>query len=331
MAPFEKILVIQTAFLGDVVLATALVEKLSQHFPNVKLDFLVRKGNEALLENHPHINKVLIWDKKGSKYANLFKLAVEIRKTRYDLVVNLQRFFSTGLITAFSGAKTSVCFDKNPLSFLASYRVPHSIAPNGIGFHEVVRNLHLIAQWTDNQLVNPKLYPTKSDFENAYFEEKYITISPTSVWFTKQFPKEKWLELMDRVGEDTTIFLLGGPGDRETCNWLKEQTRHPKAFVKAGGFSFLESAALMKKASMNYVNDSAPLHFASAMNAPVTAVFCSTVPSFGFGPLSTNSAIVETQLELPCRPCGLHGKRACPKGHFNCSKIEVAQLLERLH
>ena len=74
---------------------------------------------------------------------------------------------------------------------------------------------------------------------------------------------------------------------------------------------------------MNYVNDSAPLHLASSMNAPVTAVFLSTIPQFGFTPLSDDSTVSETSLNLPCRPCGLHGKKACPEGHFRCAEIDV--------
>jgi heptosyltransferase-2 len=99
----------------------------------------------------------------------------------------------------------------------------------------------------------------------------------------------------------------------------------------SGQLSFLQSAALMKDAVMNYVNDSAPMHFASAVNAPVTAVYCSTIPAFGFGPLSDERFIVEVKAPLDCRPCGLHGYRACPLGHFNCAyKIEERQLLETL-
>jgi len=87
----------------------------------------------------------------------------------------------------------------------------------------------------------------------------------------------------------------------------------------------------MKYAVMNYVNDSAPMHFASAVNAPVTAIYCSTLPSFGFGPLSDRSFIVERQGELYCRPCGLHGKKACPEGHFRCAlEIKEEQLIEML-
>lgn len=101
----KKILVIQTAFIGDVVLATAVVEKLKQYLPDTQIDFLVRKGNESLLANNPHIATVLIWNKKEKKTTNLFRTLQQIRKNNYDLVINLQRFFSTGFITAFSAAK----------------------------------------------------------------------------------------------------------------------------------------------------------------------------------------------------------------------------------
>ncbi len=87
----------------------------------------------------------------------------------------------------------------------------------------------------------------------------------------------------------------------------------------------------MKYAKMNYVNDSAPLHFASALNAPVAAIFCSTVPEFGFTPLSENSKIVQTNMVLKCKPCGLHGYKAFPLGHFKCANtISTYQLLNCL-
>jgi heptosyltransferase-2 len=95
----------------------------------------------------------------------------------------------------------------------------------------------------------------------------------------------------------------------------------------AGKLSFLESAALMKHAVMNYVNDSAPLHLASATDAPVTAVFCSTIPAFGFGPLSSNSRVIETIEDLECRPCGLHGYKVCPRGHFKCANIAAERIV----
>jgi heptosyltransferase-2 len=103
---------------------------------------------------------------------------------------------------------------------------------------------------------------------------------------------------------------------------------HPQTQNLCGKLSFLQSAALMQAAEMNYTNDSAPLHFASAMNSPVTAVFCSTVPAFGFGPLRNNGKAVEIKERLSCRPCGLHGHKTCPEGHFKCAmEITNEQLL----
>jgi heptosyltransferase-2 len=105
------------------------------------------------------------------------------------------------------------------------------------------------------------------------------------------------------------------------CNRLKNLCQHQSIEVLAGKLSFLKDAALMSQAEMNYVLDSGPLHICSAMNAPVTAVFCSTSPKFGFGPLSDISIIVETKEKLSCRPCGAHGHKKCPEGHFRCAEI----------
>ncbi len=84
----------------------------------------------------------------------------------------------------------------------------------------------------------------------------------------------------------------------------------------------------MRGAVMNYVNDSAPLHLASAMDAPVRAVFLSTVPEFGFGPWGSRGEVIETTEKLDCRPCGVHGFKACPKGHFKCAEIAVERLVK---
>jgi heptosyltransferase-2 len=328
----DKLLVIQTAFTGDVVLATAVLEKLHQKFPSAQMDFLLRKGNEGLLENHPFITNLLVWDKKTNKQANLIKMAARVRKEKYGAVVNLHRFGSSGLITLFSGATYKAGFDKNPFSFCYTRKVPHVIsAPYSDNpVHEVQRNQMLIADLTDNIAEMPKLYPAATDFEfvRQYQSAPYICVAPSSVWFTKQFPAEKWAELLNVLPPQNNIYLLGAPSDTGLAENIISKTTHANVVNLCGKISFLRSAALMQGAVMNYANDSAPLHFASAMNAPVTAVFCSTVPAFGFGPLRDNARVVEIKEKLYCRPCGLHGHKACPEGHFRCAQeITNDQLL----
>ena len=124
------------------------------------------------------------------------------------------------------------------------------------------------------------------------------------------------------------IKIFSGNAHKLLAEEIKKECTKSLIENLCGQLNFLQSAALMKDAIMNYVNDSAPMHFASAMNAPVTAVYCSTLPLFGFGPLSDKSHIVEIPEPLYCRPCGLHGRSACPEEHFFCAyKIRDEQLL----
>jgi heptosyltransferase II len=316
---FKSFLIIQTAFIGDVILATAIIEKLKKAYPDASIDFLLRKGNETLLIENPNVREVIIWDKKKGKIKNLFKLTTYVRSKKYDCVVNAHRFASSGLITAFSGASVKSGFDKNPWSFLFTHRIKHDLESN---LHEIDRNQKLIDFMTDEKRELPRLYPSEMNYEKVRLFQKgrYICVAPTSVWFTKQLPADQWMNFLNSITDKVElVYLLGAPADQLLCENIKDQTQHKQVVNLAGQLSFLESAALMKGAVMNFVNDSAPIHIASAMNAPVTAVFCSTVPSFGFGPLSEKSHVIQTTEKLECRPCGLHGYKACPQGHFKCA------------
>lgn len=325
----QKFLVIQTAFIGDVVLATAVIEKLYRYFPNAQIDFLLRKGNEGLLADHPFIHEILIWNKKKKKIRNLFALLKKIRNAHYDNVINLHRYASTGILTAFSQANETIGFDKNPLSFLFTKKITHQFS----GLHEVERNNKLIESLTDDSFTKPKLYPSEKNEEEIkdLIMQPYICIMPGSVWFTKRYPKEKWIDFIDHLPQKYSVYLAGGKEDLALCEAIKKESKNDKVKIVAGQFSFLSSVALMKRAAMNYTNDSAPLHFASATDAPVTAIFCSTAPLLGFTPLSSHSFIVETDVKLNCRPCTLHGRKACPLGHFKCAyTIETSKLLATL-
>ena len=352
-APPPATLLIQTAFIGDVILMTALLDYLHQTAPATPVDVLVRRGNEALLAGHPYVRQVLIWDKKHRKYAALWDLLGRIRAAKYGRVVTLQRFASTGFLTAFSGAPERIGFAKNPLSRFFTRRVAHHI---GDGTHEVERNLRLLDATLNEELrmkneelgtadnssflishsslsaaYRPCLFPSAAD-EAAVspyaVAGPYVCLAPTSVWFTKQYPEEKWLELLAALPAGRHVYLLGGPPDVAACERLAAASGRANVVSLAGKIGLLASAALMRGAVMNYVNDSAPMHLCSAVGAPVTAIFCSTVPAFGFGPLSPVSFVVETKEKLDCRPCGLHGHAACPLGHFRCAYgIEVQQLL----
>jgi heptosyltransferase-2 len=312
-----KILIIQTAFIGDVVLALPIAQAFNLYLPQAEIHFLVRKGNENLLENHPSIHKIWSWDKKN-KWSSVVKLLKAFRKERFTWVINPHRFLSSGIFTVFSKAKYTVGFEKNPLSWLFDYRLKHEIRE---GLHEVQRNLSLLKPVlnTDVPLIKPNLYPSDADRAKVkmYQKEPYVVLAPASVWYTKQWEISNWIELAQKLSEKYWVYLVGGPSDGELCEKIKSSNE--RIVNLSGKLTYLQTASLMEKAIRVWVNDSAPLHFATAVNAPVTAIFCSTTPRFGFFPLSDDSKILSNET-LKCKPCGLHGKKACPQKHFMCSK-----------
>lgn len=329
-APFQRILIIQTAHIGDVVLATPVVEALVEQYPKAAVDVLVRRGNEEIFAHHPQVHETLVWDKTSHKYLGLFRLLRQVRKRRYDLIVNVQRHLSTGLLTALSRAKERVGFDKNPMSLFFTRRIGHRIGAAAAPIHEVARNLQLLEGLANTSFRRPVIhFPPRMNLP-IEVQKPYLCFAPGSVWFTKAWPSKNWIALLNRVPPHYHCYLLGGASDHSLCQEIAQRTTHDQVINLAGKLTLLESAWLMKGASMNFTNDSAPMHLASAVNAPVTAIFCATVPWFGFGPLSDVSYVVQTAKPLACRPCGLHGHHQCPKGHFECSDISIEALLEKI-
>lgn len=328
----QSFLLIQTAFIGDVILATSVLERLHRVYPDASIDMVVRKGNESLLHGHPFLRKIYVWD-KSKKYLALWLVIQEVRLEKYDVVINLQRFASSGLITAAARAREKVGFSKNPMSFIYTRSYPHHIGNNPkAAIHEIDRCLSVVESFTDKVRDLPRLYPSDHDEQmiEAYTGSPFVTISPASVWFTKQWPESHWVGLLQRIPAGYAVYLMGAPSDDILCASISAASGRENTQVLAGKLSLLQSAALMRKAVMNYTNDSAPMHLCTAVNAPVTAIFCSTIPAFGFGPLSQQSYVMQTEEPLSCRPCGLHGHRECPQGHFRCAEISTDALIRTI-
>jgi lipopolysaccharide heptosyltransferase II len=329
-ASSKTILIIQTAFIGDTILASHFARAVKEQYPHSKIHFFLRKGNESVIQGLPTIEKTWVWSKENGKTKNLFKLIMELRKIKFDMVFNLHRHFNSGLVTAFMKSPVKVGFKQNPLSFFYTRKIHHQI-PDPRGWHEVQRNLELIPGFkiVDNsKIYKPELPLQEKNFQKVspYVNEPYFVIAPASVWFTKAWSEEKFQELTSELVQIGKVYFIGAPGDKDLCDRIRRDL--PQTENLCGALNLLDSAALMKNAKRVFVNDSAPLHLASCVNAKTTAIFCSTVPSFGYTPLADDSVVVDVGNSLSCRPCGLHGHKSCPLGHYKCSKdIEVKKVL----
>ncbi len=329
----SRFLIIQTAFLGDVVLALPVAQHLRAANPEATIHMVVRSGNAAVLENHPAIDHIHTWDKRKGKYKNLFRLIQTLRQYRFTEVINLQRFAASGWLTLFMKSPVKKGFDKNPMHRFYTKVFPHQIPDlevdrdNHNTVHEVQRNLQMVAG-SHPPAHRPQLFPSyivKRCLTELVDGRDYFVIAPASVWYTKQWPLHKWQALLRQLPQQKAVFLIGSKADRKLADKLVQE--HPQAENLCGQLSMLQSAALMEQALRVFVNDSGPLHFASGVNARVTAIFCSTIPEFGFGPLSDEAKVVQEPGTLACRPCGLHGKRRCPLKHFRCAEdIPVQQV-----
>lgn len=314
-AAMARLLVIQPAFLGDLILTLPLVGRLREAFPEAELHLLVRQGIEPLLYQHPWQLHLWTWDKSWRSW---WQLQRALGRYSWEGIFVVQRFFRMGLLGRSLPARWRITYDKNPLSFLYTYRVKHRFAA---GLHETERVLALLKPLGIPAALPPRpwLFPPAEAHEKvAPYTRKtpYLVVSPTSRWPTKEAPFALWYRFLEQVPKDFTLYLTGLSADRARLNPLTQA--HPHCYNLAGQLSLPELTALVQRAYRTFTVDSALTHIASAVGCPTTTVFCATVPAFGFGPLAPDSTIVETAEALPCRPCGLHGSPTCPKKHFRC-------------
>lgn len=326
----HQVLFIQPAFIGDVILFTSLLETWHHAWPMAAIDVLVRKGNEKLFDGHPFIREVRIWNKSNRKYARLIQELRSVRRVGYDAVINPHRHGSSGAITAFSKASIRSGFSNNPWSFAFTHRSRHQLEG---GRHEVERNHELIAPWCPDHML-PRLYPS-SQLAIPHEWKGAVVLAPASQWFTKKWPAEKWVALIHQLAvsiPEVPVVLMGGPDDESLLHSLMQRARrHPQLHRTPPLSSLAFAMGVVAQASTVVSNDSAPLHLASALHCKAVAVFCSTLPEFGFGPLTPGSFSIQMEGELKCRPCGSHGHKKCPEGHFQCAQaIEVNRVTEAI-
>jgi heptosyltransferase-2 len=321
----DKILIIQTAFLGDVILALPMVQTLKAHLPDSKIDFLCIPNTRPVLMNHPDLNRVIPYDKKGGDVIDKFiEVLAEIREEEYDVVICPHRYSRSALLTYYSEAKLRIGFETSSLSFLLTNKVKYVKDS-----HEINRNLDLLRalpglQYDESKVtLKPRLYPNNDDIElvNHFLGLKrsnLVTLAPCSRWFTKQLTIDKSKEIVhELLFNGHNIALIGGNDDAVYCNKLVNELNDQSIINLAGKLTPLQSYEVIRMSKALITVDSASQHLGAASDTPVILIYGSTDISFGFYPLTSKHKIIENNT-LDCRPCTDHGRDSCPKQHFKC-------------
>lgn len=307
-------LVIQTAFLGDVVLTTGLLAALAERYGPV--DVMVSRAAAPLLETHPAVRAVLVYDKHGADRGprGWLRAAGRVRRGNYTRAFLPHRSLRTALLARWAHIPERVGFADAAAPWLYTKRVPRPRTG-----HEAERLLALAEPPPGTEArVHIELTTDDRDAAYAWLAERgigdgFLAMAPGSVWATKRWPG--YGELARLV--PGPIVVIGGPGDEAAAQPVLDAAPE-RVMSAAGSVPLRVSAALIERAAVLVTNDSAPLHLAGAVGTPSVAIFGPTVPSFGFGPRGSG-AVVERS-DLACRPCSTHGPARCPLRHHRCMR-----------
>ncbi len=318
----KRILIIQTAFIGDVILITPLIRATRELYPEAVIDVLVVPAAAMLLQNNPYIRQVLTFPKRQNPLKALLQMRSRLRGEAYDMAISPHSSGRTHLLLYLSRIPVRVGFDRGTLPFLLTLKTPH---PKGI--HKIAKNLSLLKLLSPRDFgMQTELFPSETDFRKAEEllsptgDKRLLAMAPGSVWATKCWPTEYYLELAHALTRNGFgIVLTGGREDQRKCDEIS--TRLPEGFCvnAAGKTNLLESAALISRCRAMICNDSGALHLANAMQVKVFAFFGPTVQRIGYYPFREGDQVFETALD--CRPCSSHGPQKCPLKHHNCMRL----------
>jgi len=315
----KRILIVQTAFIGDVILITPLIRAVKELYPSALLDALVVPAASKLLQNNPHLNEVLTYSKRDKALLSMGQMIRRLKAKGYDMAISPHSSGRTHLLLYLARIPQRIGFDRGTMPFLLTGKTAH---PRGI--HKSKKNLALLKLLSDcefdsqTQLFpSPKDYATITPLLTAQAGKKLIAMAPGSVWATKCWPVDYYAQVAQELSANGYgIVLIGARDDVEKCEIIRE--RCPDALIMAGKTNLLESAAAIAKCCLIICNDSGALHIANAMQTRVLAFFGPTIQRFGYFPFNAKDHVFETKMD--CRPCSAHGPMKCPLKHHNCMR-----------
>jgi heptosyltransferase-2 len=328
----SHIAIIQTAFIGDIVLSLPVVQSIKLANPSCKITFITTPQAVHLVEVCTSVDSVISFDKRNnhSGIKKLFSFIAELNELKFDFVISLHRSIRTSFLVSRLNNCIKIGYKNSAMSFVYNYKVKYYKH-----LHEIERNYELLNYFENIKYVSINDVETKiksDDINNLNLllnqknisSERILILAAGSVWETKRWKKEYFAELAEKLTYlGYQVVLTGSPADLEICEYI---SKNSKAINLAGKTNIPQTLYLIKLAKLVITNDSAPTHFAGLMNTPVITIYGPTSPIFGFGPRSEISSVIRNE-NLKCSPCRIHGSKNCPIGTHICMKsISVEQI-----
>lgn len=323
----QKILIIRLSSLGDVVLTLPTLSALKTAWPGVHITLLVKKSFAPLFVGHPSIDEIAVFENRG-----FWGWVKEIRRRRFDLVVDLHGTFRSRVWSALSGAHRRVCYDKRAWQrrLLVWFKKPSDRLSEGVveRYLECVRPLGVsVPDMVPRLFVSPS-QRLPDDIERMLGPGPFIGVAPGALHATKRWPSDRFAQSADLLSKELNlpVVLLGSKSDVPAVENVFRTLESPAISV-AGLTSIRDLPVILSRCRLVLTNDSGALHVSAALGISTVAIFGPTVKPFGFFPKGDWTKVVEAT-GLACRPCSLHGSKTCPQGHFRCmTDVTVEQVV----
>ncbi len=326
LSKFKKVAVIQTAYLGDIVLTLPLAQAIKNSSDDNTVVFVTTPAGAQIGALSDAVDKIVTYDKRGMQRGlkGILDMSRQIRDMGVDCIIAPHRSLRTTLVSYLSRAEYTVGFNKNSFSFLYRNTVRYDIEK-----HEIDRDLSLLQAFDGYEDILKKgIVPEISfSFEDRNFvnsqlavrnindEAKIAALAPGSVWATKRWKKDYFTQLAKMLNsQGINCLIIGSKEDKPLCD---EIAFNSGSFSLAGETTIPQTIYLLSLCKILVTNDSAPTHFAGLVNCPTITIYGPTSPRFGFSPRGPHDRILQNNT-LKCKPCHIHGRQKCPVKTHEC-------------
>ncbi|MEW6194784.1 MAG: glycosyltransferase family 9 protein [Bacteroidota bacterium] len=323
----KKILIIKLRGIGDVVLSTIVLNNLKTDFPDSTIDYLTDPPSKAGLEGLKYINQVITYPKK---FVDRIKLINQIRKQKYDLILDFYSNPTTAQITFLSGAKYRCGFPYRGRRYAYNIFGPsergrfhaatlHLEFLKSIGLSDDKQNLHFYTSEGDNIFADNWLE------KNLPADTSFFGISPSGGWQSKKCDPDILANFGNEITKKYPIkaLILWGPGDYDDAIEIKKILGN-SAFI-APSTTIRQMAAFISKCKFVIANDSGPMHISTAVGIPTLSIHGPTDPTLQ-GPFGDKHEWINLA-ELDCIVCNL---LTCPKMHECFRDLPINRVIEKV-
>lgn len=350
MEPIKSILVVNLMYIGDLLFTTPLLRTLRTSFPDAHIALLADEKNTGVIKYNPNLSEIIAIDKKGyhNKLPNYLRLIADIRKRKFDLVINFHANERASAIAAFSGAQQIAGFSAKGFGMFFDCLVKERTDIHQVdAYLDVLKNIGIdienqgLEMWVDDATEERATEIWERAFPTCHCEQReaicpscqmpatqVVGINTGGSWPTKRWTKRGFAELADKLlekGYGTAFF--GGPmdvADVEEIVSLMKYGDHKKLTIFTGKTTLTEMAALVKKCKVLVTGDSGPMHIAVSRKVPVIAIFGPS-DSRRYAPYLQEGNVIKAG--CPCQPCGKH---SCDIDHVCMEKITATMVLAKL-